>query len=107
MSLCSLAAWPCLAPCLQLAERLGSMGSDEFSKHVEELAKAKLERPRRLREVAGRDWAEIERGSLRCRGQEGGGLAVDGLREAAGCEERTMFCCCPPRQAPLQDLLQV
>ena len=61
---------------LQLAERLGAMGAEEFQGHVEELAKAKLERPRRLREVAGRDWAEIERGSLRCAGGACG--AADG-----------------------------
>ena len=52
------------------------MGAEEFQGHVEELAKAKLERPRRLREVAGRDWAEIERGSLRCAGGACG--AADG-----------------------------
>lgn len=32
---------------------------------VEELAKAKLEHPKRLREVASRDWREIDDGTLR------------------------------------------
>ena len=27
---------------------------------------AKLEKPKRLREAAGRDWGEIEPGTLRC-----------------------------------------
>ncbi len=31
---------------------------------VEELAKAKLEKPKRLRELAARDWREIDDGTL-------------------------------------------
>jgi secreted Zn-dependent insulinase-like peptidase len=50
---------------MQLAERLESMPAEEFSGHVEELAKSKAEAPKRLREAAGRDWGEIDQGSLR------------------------------------------
>ncbi|PSC73920.1 Zinc-peroxisomal [Micractinium conductrix] len=48
-----------------LAKRLESMPAEEFAAQVEELAKAKLERPKQLREAAGRDWGEIEPGLLK------------------------------------------
>ncbi|EFN55439.1 hypothetical protein CHLNCDRAFT_35384 [Chlorella variabilis] len=48
-----------------LAARLADMPAPEFSQHVEELAKSKAERPKRLREAAARDWSEVEQGSLR------------------------------------------
>jgi hypothetical protein len=38
---------------------------EEFTSGVEELAKAKLEKPKRLGELAQRWWAEIYRGTLR------------------------------------------
>jgi insulysin len=50
---------------MQLEKRLVEMPADEFAAAVEELAKVKLEKPKRLREVAGRDWREIEDGTLR------------------------------------------
>jgi insulysin len=40
------------------------MSREEFSGHVEELAKSKLEKPKRLREAAGRDWSELDGGTL-------------------------------------------
>lgn len=57
---------------LQLAERLEGMAAEEFGAHVEELAKSKAEAPKRLREAAGRDWGEIDQGSLRWVGVPGG-----------------------------------
>lgn len=48
-----------------LGERLEKMSVEEFGGHVDELAKAKLERPKRLREVAARDWREIDDGTGR------------------------------------------
>ena len=50
---------------LQLAKRLETMGEEDFSSHVDELCKAKLEAPKRLREAVGRVWREIDDGSLR------------------------------------------
>ncbi|KAL4858339.1 Insulin-degrading enzyme-like 1 [Chlorella vulgaris] len=47
-----------------LSQRLSSMSGEEFSAHVEELAKSKLEKPKRLREAAGRDWSELDGGTL-------------------------------------------
>lgn len=54
-----------LACLLQLAARLEGMSDEELSEHVEELAKAKLERPKRLREAAAKDWQEVDSGVLR------------------------------------------
>ena len=48
-----------------LVARLGALSAEEFAAGVEELAKAKLERPKRLGELASRWWAEVHRGSLR------------------------------------------
>lgn len=74
---------PSSPPPLQLAKRLEEMPEAEFRSQVEELAKAKLERPKRLREAAGRDWGEIEPGLLRC----GARLpAPRGLRQLCGWE---------------------
>ena len=52
-------------PPLQVAARLEEMPAEEFAAQVEELAQAKLEKPKRLREAAGRDWSEIDHGLLR------------------------------------------
>lgn len=49
----------------QLAKRLEGMEGEEFGAHVEELAKAKLEAPKRLREAAGRAWRELDDGTGR------------------------------------------
>lgn len=54
----------------QLQHRLASMPEEEFTTHVEELAKSKLEKPKRLREVAAKDWREIDDGTLRFKRQE-------------------------------------
>jgi secreted Zn-dependent insulinase-like peptidase len=45
-----------------LRENLAELTQEEFSSQVEELAKVKLERPKRLREVASKDWREIDDG---------------------------------------------
>ncbi len=54
-----------MCPLLQLATRLREMPAEEFSTHVEELCKARLEKPKRLREVVSKDWREIDDGTLR------------------------------------------
>eukprot|EP00887_Chlorella_sp_A99_P007901 scaffold12.g7901.t1 len=48
-----------------LASKLSGLSDDEFENHVEELCKAKLEKPKRLKEAAARDWREIDDGTLR------------------------------------------
>ncbi|EIE20423.1 hypothetical protein COCSUDRAFT_30601 [Coccomyxa subellipsoidea C-169] len=47
----------------QLA-RLAELDADSFASQARELAKAKLEKPKRLRELAARDWREIDDGTL-------------------------------------------
>jgi len=44
-------------------ERLAMLPQSEFDQQVEELAKAKLEAPQRLREVAARHWGELDGGT--------------------------------------------
>ncbi|BDA50691.1 Insulin-degrading enzyme [Coccomyxa sp. Obi] len=44
--------------------RLADMDAESFASQVEELAKAKLEKPKRLRELAAREWREIDDGTL-------------------------------------------
>ena len=41
------------------------MAGEEFSRQVEELCATKMEAPKRLRELAARDWREIDDGTLR------------------------------------------
>ena len=41
------------------------MSAEELATHVAELAASKLEKPKRLREAAARDWSEIEGRTLR------------------------------------------
>jgi insulysin len=48
-----------------LSKKLQAMPDDELEAHKEELARAKLEKPKRLREAAARDWREIDDGTLR------------------------------------------
>ena len=48
-----------------LRSALAALTPQEFEAQVEELAKSKLEKPKRLREVAARDWREIDDGTLR------------------------------------------
>ncbi|KAK9834702.1 hypothetical protein WJX74_008107 [Apatococcus lobatus] len=48
----------------QFSDHLGSMSSEEFTNQVEELAKAKLETPKTLRQLAGWEWSEIDEGCL-------------------------------------------
>lgn len=50
---------------MQLAERFEKMPEEEFQAHLEELAKAKLEKPKRLRDAAAIDWGEIDDGTQR------------------------------------------
>lgn len=52
-------------PLLQLADSLRGMPAEEYAAHVEELAKAKLEKPKRLRDAVNTDWSEIDDGTLR------------------------------------------
>ncbi|KAK9821610.1 hypothetical protein WJX81_007570 [Elliptochloris bilobata] len=47
-----------------LAAKLAALGPDSFASRVEELAKARLEKPKRLRQQAAREWREIEDGML-------------------------------------------
>jgi insulysin len=53
-----------------LRESLSQLTQEEFTAQIEELAKVKLERPKRLREVASRDWREIDDGVERFDRQE-------------------------------------
>jgi hypothetical protein len=53
---------PCSA---QLARRLEEMPAEEFSAQVDELCKSKLEKPKRLRELCGKHWHEINDGTRR------------------------------------------
>jgi len=48
-----------------LLEKLTAMTEEEFEKHKEQLAVAKLEEPKKLREAAERSWREIDDGTLR------------------------------------------
>ena len=54
----------------QLRAALAGLSAEEYAVQVEELAKTKLEKPKRLREVATKDWREIDDGSLRFSRQE-------------------------------------
>ncbi|KAG7668348.1 hypothetical protein Ndes2526B_g00937 [Nannochloris sp. 'desiccata'] len=45
-----------------LRKNLSELTQEELANQIEELAKVKLERPKRLREVASRDWREIDDG---------------------------------------------
>lgn len=54
----------------QLDRRLADMPDSEFSAHVEELCKTKLEAPKRLREAVARVWREIDDGSMKFERQE-------------------------------------
>ena len=54
----------------QLRAALADLSSEEFAAQVQELAKAKLERPKRLREIASKDWREVDDGTLRFKRQE-------------------------------------
>lgn len=54
----------------QLRKRLAELTQEEFEGHVEELAKAKLESPKRLRDIAVRDWKEIDDGTLKFNREE-------------------------------------
>ncbi|KAL6770545.1 hypothetical protein ACKKBF_B31700 [Auxenochlorella protothecoides x Auxenochlorella symbiontica] len=49
----------------KLADSLRGMPAEEYAAHVEELAKAKLEKPKRLRDAINTDWSEIDDGTLR------------------------------------------
>jgi len=53
-----------------LRENLSELTQEELANQIEELAKMKLERPKRLREVASRDWREIDDGVERFDRQE-------------------------------------
>lgn len=53
-----------------LRENLSELTQKELAIQIEELAKVKLERPKRLREVASRDWREIDDGVERFERQE-------------------------------------
>ena len=57
-----------------MARRFTEMSKAEFAQQVEELAKAKLEKPKRLRDAAAIDWAEIDDGIHRCVAGRRGGL---------------------------------
>eukprot|EP00884_Botryococcus_braunii_P023676 jgi/Botrbrau1/9993/Bobra.0012s0082.1 len=48
-----------------LRPTLSALSDSAFSAHVEELAKSKLEKPKRLGQQAARDWSEIKLGTLR------------------------------------------
>ena len=60
------------------------MSKAEFAQQVEELAKAKLEKPKRLRDAAAIDWAEIDDGIHRCgAGNKGRVVVVGGCAQGA------------------------
>lgn len=51
---------------LQLGTSLRGMPEEEIAAQAEELAKAKLEAPKRLRDDVNRDWSEIDDATYRC-----------------------------------------
>jgi len=54
----------------KLRDRLVMMPDEEFAAQVNELVKAKLEKPKRLREVAAKNWKEIDDGTMRFKREE-------------------------------------
>lgn len=66
----------------KLRNRLAELTPEEFKGHVEELAKAKLESPKRLRDIAVRDWKEIDDGTLKFKREEEEVAALRRLSQA-------------------------
>ena len=77
---------------MQLAGRLAEMPPEEFAAQVEELAQAKLEKPKRLREAAGRDWSEIDHGLLRWAAGAALGVVGGALPRLLYCQQWLLFC---------------
>lgn len=60
---------------------------------VEELAKSKLEKPKRLQQQAHREWQEIKHASLQFQRRQ---QEADALRQLTKADLSTFFQVCPP-----------
>lgn len=84
MLLCSAVSWAVSGSRggSHVAVLLESPSIEQLHSPLTPCAQAKLEKPKRLREAAGRDWGEIEHGSLRWVMLAAAGWGIDGADQS-------------------------